>query len=130
MNLEAVINTLIEETSAYLIILFGSAASRRMRKDSDVDIAFLSNKDLSNYEVFMIAQELSSILNKDVDLIDLSKASTVLKANILGTGRVIYCVDDKKKHEFQIRTFKDYCLLNEERKVILDKIRQRGSIYA
>ncbi len=130
MNLDVVKNTLIEKTSAYLIILFGSAAVGRMRKDSDVDIAFLSSKDLNGYEVFIIAQELSSILNRDVDLIDLSKASTVFQANILGTGRVIYCADEKKKHEFQIKTFKDYCLLNEERKVILDKIQGRGSIYA
>ncbi|MGE5629744.1 MAG: type VII toxin-antitoxin system MntA family adenylyltransferase antitoxin [Caulobacteraceae bacterium] len=130
MDLEAIKNRLIERASAFIIILFGSAASGRMREDSDIDIAFLSDKKLSEYEVFEIAQELGCILGRDVDLIDMSKASTVFKANILGTGKIIYSTDEKKKHEFQIITFKEYCLLNEERKEILDRVRERGTIYA
>lgn len=130
MNVDVIKNLLIEKAFAELIIVFGSAVAGRMRQDSDIDIAFLSNKSLDEYEVFIISQELSSLLGRDVDLIDLSKASTVFKANILGSGKIIYFADEKKKHEFQIRTLKDYCILNEERKVILDKIRERGSIYA
>jgi len=130
MNIEVIKNFLIEKAFAELIILFGSAVSGRMRQDSDVDIAFLSNKSLDEYEVFLMSQELSTLLGRDVDLIDLSKASTVFKAIILGKGKIIYYSDENKKHEFQIRTLKDYCLLNEERKIILDKIRERGRIYA
>lgn len=130
MNLELINNILIEKASAFIVILFGSAAAGRMREDSDIDIAFLSDKNLSEYEVFEIAQELGNVLGRDVDLIDMSKASTVFKANILGTGKIIYSADEKRKHEFQIRTFKEYSLLNEERKEILDKIRERGTIYA
>lgn len=130
LNISLITDILIEKTEAYLIILFGSAAAGRMREDSDVDIAFLSDKKLSDYEVFCIAQEIGDVLKRDVDLIDLAKASTVFKANILGTGKIIYSSDERRKHEFQIRTFKEYCLLNEERKVILDKIRERGKVYA
>lgn len=130
MNIEVIKNTLIEKVSAYLIIVFGSTVTGKIRKDSDIDIAFLSRMSFDEYEVFIIAQELSSSLGRDVDLVDLSRASTVFKANILGKGKIIYCADEKKKHEYQIRTLKDYCILNEERKVILDKIRERGSIYA
>jgi len=130
MNLDIIKNKLIDKASAFIVILFGSAASGRMRNDSDIDIAFLSDGNLSEYEVFNIAQELSNELGRDVDLIDMSKASTVFKANILGTGKIIYSADENKKHEFQIRTFKEYCMLNEERKEILDKVRERGTIYA
>jgi predicted nucleotidyltransferase len=130
MNLEIINNIIIDKTAAYIIILFGSLASGRMREDSDVDIAFLSDKSLSEYEVFGIGQELSSALGRDVDLIDLNKASTVFKANILGTGKIIYSPDENRKHEFQIKTFKDYAILNEERKEILDRVRERGTIYA
>lgn len=127
---ERIISILLEKTSAYLIVLFGSVAKDRVRNDSDIDIAFLSDKDINEYEVFNISQELADILNREVDLIDLNKASTVLRAQILGTGRIIYSSDKKKMDEFQIKVFKEYCLLNEERQVILDKIRERGSIYA
>lgn len=130
MNLEVIKNILTEKTSAFIIILFGSAAGGRMREDSDIDIAFLSDKILSEYEVFEIAQELGNVLGRDVDLIDLNKASTVFKANILGTGKIIYSADENRKHVFQIRTFKEYSLLNEERKEILDRVRERGTIYA
>ncbi|MHB1394828.1 MAG: type VII toxin-antitoxin system MntA family adenylyltransferase antitoxin [Clostridia bacterium] len=130
MNLELINNILIEKALAFIVILFGSAAAGRMREDSDIDLAFLSDKSLSEYEVFNIAQELSSALGRDIDLIDLSKASTVFKANILGTGKIIYSADENRKHEFQIRTFKEYSLLNEERKEILDRVRERGTVYA
>lgn len=130
MNVELIKEKLIEKTSAFLIILFGSAAAGKMRGDSDIDIAYLSDKELSEYEVFSISQELAGLMGRDIDLIDLSKASSVFKANILGTGKIIYTADEKKRHDFQIRTLKEYCMLNEERKEILDRVRERGSVYA
>ena len=129
MNVEVIKDFLIKKASAQLIILFGSAVTGRMRQDSDIDIAFLSNKNLDVYEVYLISQELSSLLGRDIDLIDLKKASTVFKANILATGKIIYFADENIKCDFQIRTLKAYCLLNEERKLVLDKIRERGKIY-
>ena len=36
-------NYLLEKTSPYLIVLFGSAAKGGMRATSDVDVAFLSD---------------------------------------------------------------------------------------
>lgn len=60
----------------------------------------------------MMAQELADELGRDVDLIDMSKASTVLNSIILGTGKIIYSSDENKKHEFQIKIYKDYALLN------------------
>jgi predicted nucleotidyltransferase len=129
MDISKLINILINRTSAHLIILFGSAAAERMRQDSDIDLAFLSEKELNAFDVYNISQELAEVLGKEVDLIDLSKASTVFKANILGTGKIVYSSDQNKKHAFQINTFKEYALLNERRNVVLDKIRERGSVY-
>jgi len=113
----------------YLIFLFGSFAKGTFREDSDIDIAFLSDKECSSYEVFMLAQHLASELGREVDLVDLKQASTVFKAQIVGTGKVIYCTDDTKRMYFQMRAFKDYALLNEEREEILNRIRRRGTVY-
>lgn len=87
MDTNLIKDIIIKKTSAYLIILFGSTAAGRMRDDSDIDIAFLSDNKLTEYEVFCIAQELEDVMKRDIDLIDLDKVSTVFKANIQGTGR-------------------------------------------
>ncbi|KGG79387.1 DNA polymerase subunit beta [Caloranaerobacter azorensis H53214] len=121
--MEKIKDILINRVSPYLIVIFGSAAKKRLRKDSDVDIAFLSDKYFDDYEIFMISQELADVLNRDVDLIDLNKATTVLKAQIIGNGKIIYSKNDRKVSEYRIRALKEYCLLNEERQVILQKIK-------
>ncbi|MEG6616144.1 nucleotidyltransferase domain-containing protein [Peptococcaceae bacterium 1198_IL3148] len=120
---------LIEKIAPYLIVLFGSAASGRMHSGSDIDIAFLSDKDLSAYEVFMIAQELADILDRDVDLVNLQQASTVFQAQVVGSGKIIYCSDDNRRMQFEMLTLKKYARLNEERRCIIEQITRRGSIY-
>lgn len=129
VEIEKIKDILINRVSPYLIIIFGSAAKKRLRKDSDIDIAFLSDKYFEDYDVFMISQELADVLNRDVDLIDLNKATTVFKAQIIGNGRVIYSKDDRRVNEYKIRVMKEYCLLNEERQVVLQKIKERGYVY-
>lgn len=92
-----IVDILSEKVSPFLIILFGSTAKGNIHKDSDIDIAFLSDdKELDKYEIFMIAQEIASELNRDVDLIDLNQASTVFQAQVVHTGKVIHCTDEQK----------------------------------
>lgn len=79
-NIKEITNEfLANKLSPNLIILFGSAANGTLREDSDVDIAFLSSKNIEDYDIFMLGQELAEKLERDVDLIDLKKAYTVFK---------------------------------------------------
>lgn len=119
---EVILDILKREISPWLVILFGSFVKGNFRKDSDIDIAYLSDKEISNVERFWISQEIADKLKRDVDLIDLKSASTVLRAQIVGTGEAIYCEDDHRKNLFFLRTLKEYALLNEERDVILKSI--------
>lgn len=128
-DIDIINNILVNEIKPDIIYLFGSSAKGTFRPDSDIDLAFLAEKELSDYDVFMVAQEIASKLNIDVDLVDLKKASTVFKAQIVGTGKVIYCNNDLKRMYFEMYTLKDYALLNEEREMILRDIRERGSVY-
>lgn len=123
------INILVENLNPQIIYLFGSAARGELREDSDIDIAFLTDLQISNYERFILSSKIADIFNRDVDLINLKDASSVFKAQIVGTGEKIYCIDENIRMNFEIRVLKEYALLNEERKVILDKIREDGSIY-
>ncbi|MTH54957.1 nucleotidyltransferase domain-containing protein [Bacillus mangrovi] len=118
-----------EKINPYLIVLFGSAAKGTDRKDSDYDLAYLSDQVLGMYDRFMLAQELAAIVNRDVDLIDLKEATTVFAAQVVGTGQTIYCNDEKRRAIFEMKTLKMYARLNEERAIVLKRIRESGSVY-
>jgi uncharacterized protein len=120
---------LIDKLDPYLIKLFGSTVKGTTHKDSDIDIAYLSDRSIDEYERFMIAQELAAKLDRDVDLVDLDKASTVFQAQIVGTGETLYCTDETRRMYFEMKAFKMYAKLNEERKVILDRIYESGAVY-
>ncbi|MDA8234053.1 MAG: nucleotidyltransferase domain-containing protein [Clostridia bacterium] len=117
---------IVEKVSPYAIFLFGSGAKGSMTPESDIDIAFLSDSQFTDYEIFMMAQELAAKLGREVDLIDLGKASTVFKAQVVGTGKIIYDGDINRRRVFQMRTLKEYAMLNEERQHILDKFIERS----
>jgi len=129
IQLNEAIEILKEEFNPIVIYLFGSASRNELRKDSDIDIAFLTDNEIDSYKCFMKAQELADIFKRDVDLINLNTSSTVFKAQVVGNGKRIYCSDDTKRMYFEMRTFKSYAMLNEEREVILKKIKERGTVY-
>ncbi|AGK98707.1 type VII toxin-antitoxin system MntA family adenylyltransferase antitoxin [Clostridium pasteurianum] len=128
-TIENIKNFLLNNLEPYAIYLFGSSAKGIFREDSDIDIAFLNNKNISDYELFMLAQELADTVKKDVDLINLENASTVFKVQIIYNGEKIYCSDDTRVAYFEMYAFKDYATLNEEREVIIKSIKKGGSVY-
>ena len=127
--LKIIVDLLVAQAEAYAVILFGSYGTGRVHSGSDIDIAFLGDKKLDSYEVFMLAQVLACRVGKDVDLIDLQAASTVMRAQIISRGKILYCRDHGRRAEFFIRALKEYALLNEERETVLRSIERRGSIY-
>ncbi|GBF35538.1 hypothetical protein DCCM_4667 [Desulfocucumis palustris] len=126
---EIIKNLLLQRVSPYLIIVFGSYAKGNAGVYSDVDIAFLSDEEHGDYFVFMTAQELAGLLGREVDLVDLKKASTVFQAQVVGKGTVVHSTDEKKRMLFCLTVLKKYAKLNEERRCILEKLAERGSIY-
>jgi len=129
-QLELIKDYLLEKISPYLIIVFGSALTGKMLPDSDIDTAFLADREHNAYDIYMVGQELADMLGRDVDLVNLGKASTVFQARVLTTGKVIYCSDDTRRMFFAMYTLKKYARLNEERRCILDKITGRGTAHA
>ncbi|MTI58933.1 MAG: nucleotidyltransferase domain-containing protein [Firmicutes bacterium] len=120
---------LIAKLSPSLIIIFGSVLSANFRKNSDLDIAFLAQREVDPYKLFIITQELASLLSRDVDLVDLSQLSTVFKTQIIGKGEVIYSENKELINIFKLRTLKEYALLNEERAEIIERIEKEGKVY-
>lgn len=121
---------LIGKINPSFIIAFGSYAKNAMHKESDIDVAFYSpNSPISTYELFLLAQELADNLKVEINLVNLGTASTVFKAQIYTTGTVIYSNDDSLLRKQQMIALSMYAKLNEERRDILEKINESGSIY-
>jgi uncharacterized protein len=123
-----IINFLTKKVSPDLVYIFGSTIKGTSNKNSDIDIAYLSDQKFDEYEIFMLAQELAGKIDIDVDLIDLKKASTVFQGQIVSTGKSIYCLDDNIRMDYEMKTLKMYAKLNEERKNIIDNAQESGSI--
>lgn len=64
-----------------------------------------------------------------LDIIDFKDVSTAFARQIVGTREVIYSKNENLRIEYEIRAFKDYAKLNEERQPILDSIKKDGRIY-
>lgn len=120
---------IVSKFSPTVIYLIGSASRDELREDSDIDLAFLSQMKISSLECFDLAQELYDFFKRDVDLIDLKKASTVFKAHVIHYGKVIYCNNIDYRMTFEMRSYKEYALLNEERHEILSRVRESGKVY-
>ncbi len=124
-----IVNLLREKVSPDLIYIFGSTVKGTSHKNSDLDIAFLPGSDINEYEIFILAQELAEKVNIDVDLVNLKKASTVFQAQIIATGSIIYCSDEQIRMNFEMNALKMYAKLGEERKVIIDKVKESGTVF-
>lgn len=126
---QKIIDYLCSVFSPDVIILFGSFAKGTARSDSDIDLAILTDHPGTPYELFIAAQKLAEELGRDVDLLDLKAASTVLKAQVIGHGSILFCSDENKRQWFFTRSFSEYVQLNEDRAPVLKKIRKDGRIY-
>lgn len=126
---EIIVTYLKDKLKARFIYLFGSFARGEGREDSDIDLAIYTDRDISPYDLFIIANKLSFQVKREVQIVDLKNIDTVFAAQIVGTREELYCEDEVAKANYNIRAFRDYAKLNEERKVVLDAIERDGKIY-
>jgi predicted nucleotidyltransferase len=78
-----------DESGVKLAILYGSAATGRMRVDSDVDIAVLFDHPLRAEQKMTLISRLERELQREVDLIDLFALSGAILKQVLRKGRVL-----------------------------------------
>lgn len=112
------------------LYVYGSVGTDHERLGSDVDLAILPAHPLAKPSLQRFRSDLEILLRRDVDLIDLLQANTVLRYEIIRTGTCIYHDDLVKRQLFEIYAFLSYFRFNEERKEIVMDIKKRGSIYA
>lgn len=128
-KIKQAIEILKEKLNCEAVILFGSYARGAQRPESDIDIAFKSNREISKQEIFDITQQLEETLRKDVDLVDLDSISDSFRYEILMNGEVQYCKDNYQFDLYKIDMFREYLELNESRKSIIERVKNGGTIY-
>ncbi|MNJ72565.1 hypothetical protein D3C77_692310 [compost metagenome] len=94
-----------------------------------MDFAYFSNKLLSSYERFILANELASICGKEVDLVNIREMDTVFAMQIFETGVPLYIRDENEFTRQKIKAYRMYVELNEQRVVVIDGIKNRGSVF-
>lgn len=92
-----------------LVVLFGSQATGYTHKQSDVDIGFISDRDIDYRENYDISIELGRIFkNPDVELVNLYNVSPEFKKQVSDTGIVLYESDPLIFDLYKIQAFKTY----------------------
>jgi predicted nucleotidyltransferase len=100
-----------------LAYLFGSLVNRKRGPVHDIDIAVLISADrlsaLDRSEPYGIRArlivEIAGLLGTDkIDLVLLNQASPVLLRQVIGKGRLIYCLSEQERIRFEISSLKRY----------------------
>jgi len=125
-KLEPLVDRLCRQIPSLLgAYLFGSAAHDQVHSESDVDIAILAERPQNPATLWDLAQTLTQMVGRDVDLIDLRRASAVLRMQVIGNGRRLFCNDPALCETFEDFVYSDYARLNEERAGILQDVARR-----
>lgn len=108
---------------------FGSMVQGEEHSGSDLDLAVPAQSPLDNLDRWKLQEDLAAEIGRDVDLVDLRSASTVMRAQIFRSGSVLAELDRTVRQRFEMQTCSAYALLNEERAGILNHVQARGRVY-
>lgn len=101
-----------------LCYIFGSYA--RGREASDIDLAILLEND-----IYKIREKIEEVLGTQrLDIVDLKKASPLMKFNVLKNGILLYkkSVDIENNFELSVlREYRDTSYLREKQREILKR---------
>ncbi len=126
---QQLIEVINKQVTTDFIIVFGSFAKGTAREDSDIDLAYFSDQQLSSYERFTLAGDLATLTDREVDLVDLKQIDTVFTMQIFSKGIPIYIKDENEYTRQKMRAYSMYATLSEQRAPIIEAIKERGSVF-
>lgn len=106
--------------------LFGSTAAGRGTADSDVDIAVDAGDPLTWETRTRVAEAVTAVTGREVDVIDLATADPVIRMQVLRHGRVLVDADRPARHRFEVRTLSEYLDLKLDRAPVERALRETG----
>jgi len=95
-----------------LIYLFGSKATGRDSKVSDIDIAVLLNNreayNLKNLILDLIFDFSRVFCSDKIDLVILSKASLAVQYNVISDGKILYELNSETRYNYEMNLISLY----------------------
>lgn len=110
------------------VYLFGSRANGHAGPDSDIDLAVLVAGKLDPVATWELAQRLAGLADRDVDLVDLRAASTVMQYQVITTGMRLW-QKDSQAALYESFILSDKTELDEARAGLLLDIQREGQVY-
>lgn len=120
-----------------LVYLFGSLVRDRTHKLSDIDIAVLldeerhralDEKEPYGYKAALIAKLMGVLRKNEIDLVVLNEAPPLLAHEVIRTGVVVFCRDERERIAFEVYTKKRYLdtkpLRTIKRRYLYERIEQ------
>lgn len=118
-----------DKDDVLLAFIFGSSVKDRLTKKSDIDIAVLFKRMPDFKEVLRIADDLSELVKREIDIVILNNSSPIIRMQVLKNGVLVVNKDKAIYNDFFVRTIKEYDDLKHVRKESEENI-LRGRIYA
>jgi uncharacterized protein len=112
-----------------LCYVFGSVATRRARRTSDVDVAVLFAGAPTPATLDRLTEDLEDAAGRAVDLVDLATASPLLAHQIVKTGSCLVCRDRAERSAFETRTILRYLDTAHLRKIQHGYLRERARAH-
>ena len=127
MDLDLIARPFVADPRILALYLLGSAATDRLRPDSDVDLAVLvePGQVLGALERSRLANEASYSLKRDVDLGEVSSRNLVFAREAILTGKRLFARDAFRAETIETTLLGLYASFNEDRKELLDAYRTR-----
>jgi predicted nucleotidyltransferase len=107
-----------EQPDVMAAYLFGSAVQNRLTADSDVDIGLLFEPSPNGIQLLELQEDLTTLLKRQADLVDLNHVSPILGMQVLKHGEIVFERSERAAREFQVRTLFAYFDLKQVRKPI------------
>ena len=113
------------------VYAFGSRLGGNPLPESDYDLALLAARPLEPLDRWYLQEELASVARTNVDLVDLRRASTVMRVEVLRNCELLFedPAERSTRELFEALALADYARLNEERRGVLSDIQARGSVH-
>ncbi|WP_243662837.1 type VII toxin-antitoxin system MntA family adenylyltransferase antitoxin [Hydrogenispora ethanolica] len=106
------------------LVYFGSYGTEYYHRESDIDLAFLAEADLSPEQCYQLLEELILVHRKsEIDLVDLKTADPVLRNEVARDGRVLYEQEPGLFERYALFYIKRYY---ELRPILAEEMRRIG----
>lgn len=104
------VRDIVSRAGVDLFVLFGSRARGEGRSDSDWDFAYRTAGDGARFDPDALQAELVSVLGSDrIDLVDLDRASALLRFRVAAEGSPVYEIEPNAFQDFQIEAASFWC---------------------